>query len=317
MPRLTGQLTDKSPTWSGLFDMMPGFEDSRWPRAPYGDGSGAAGITAALPASPDGWVRTTSHVRKKVTVAINQTQQPLNDGRPVPDPAEGRTAIDSQGPAEAATGLPGQPERAPRQRPSALEQAGGVRGVIYSALPVLAFVIGNALGGLTTAIIAALALAVVIAAERLIRKESVVPAVGGVFGVAVAAGISWWTGSAKDYFLIGIWSNLALALVFGISVLAGRPLAGVLWFSMRGKRSTWRDDRRARRYFGAATIVLAVIFAARFVVQQYLYQADEVGSLGTAKILMGYPLLAVGVLVVAWAARAASRRSPEPTSRQS
>ncbi|NEE46839.1 DUF3159 domain-containing protein, partial [Streptomyces sp. SID8455] len=66
-----------------------------------------------------------------------------------------------------------------------------------------------------------------------------------------------------------------------------------------------------------ATIVLAVIFAARFVVQQYLYQADEVGSLGTAKILMGYPLLAVGVLVVAWAARAASRRSPEPTSRQS
>ncbi|MFJ9639254.1 DUF3159 domain-containing protein [Streptomyces sp. NPDC101178] len=244
-------------------------------------------------------------------MAINQTQQQLDHGRPVPDPAEGRSGTDPRDPAEAGTGLPGQPERAPRPRPSALEQAGGVRGVIYSALPVLAFVIGNAIGGLTTAIIAALALAVVIAAERLIRKESVMPAIGGVFGVAIAAGISWWTGSAKDYFLIGIWSNLALALIFGLSVLAGRPLAGVLWFSLRGKSSTWREDRRARRYFGVATIVLTAIFAARFAVQQYLYQADEVGSLGTAKIVMGYPLLAVGVLAVAWAARAASRRSPE------
>lgn len=54
--------------------------------------------------------------------------------------------------------------------------------------------------------------------------------------------------------------------------------------------------------------MLAGIFGARFVVQRYLYEADEVGSLGFAKIAMGYPLLAVGLLVAAWAARASDKR---------
>ncbi|WP_307847972.1 DUF3159 domain-containing protein [Streptomyces durocortorensis] len=239
-------------------------------------------------------------------MAINQTQHPPTDGRPVPEADERWSAAEHR-PA-AGTGAPQHPEEAPRRRPTALEQAGGVRGLIYSALPVLAFVIGNNIGGLKTAIIAAFALSVVIAAERLLRKESIMPAVGGVFGVAIAAGISWWTGSAKDYFLIGIWSNLAAALVFGISVLARRPLAGVLWNSMTGKGTAWQEDPRSRRDFSIATIVLTVIFAARFAVQQYLYEADEVGTLGTAKIIMGYPLLAVGLLAVAWAARASHRR---------
>ncbi|MFJ9624449.1 DUF3159 domain-containing protein [Streptomyces sp. NPDC101181] len=239
-------------------------------------------------------------------MAIHQTQQQLDDGRPVPDP-EGRGPV--AGPHDGAgTGVRQHPEPDARQRPTALEQAGGARGLIYSALPVLAFVIGNNIGGLKTAIIAALALSVVIAAERLFRKESIMPAVGGVFGVAIAAGISWWTGSAKDYFLIGIWSNLAAALVFGISVLARRPLAGILWNSMTGKGTAWQHDRRSRRDFSIATLVLTVIFAARFAVQQYLYVADEVGTLGTAKIIMGYPLLGVGLLAVAWAARASHRR---------
>ncbi|MFE9458501.1 DUF3159 domain-containing protein [Streptomyces californicus] len=250
-------------------------------------------------------------------MAIDETQQPLDGRWTVPDHhgrGAGTDLHDGRGPAtdldDAAGPEPRRgAERDPSQRPTALEQAGGVRGIVYSSLPVIAFVIGNSLGGLRTAIIAALALSVVIAAERLLRKESVMPAVGGVFGVAIAAGISWWTGSAKDYFLIGIWSNLALAVVFALSVLARRPLAGVLWYSMTGKGMAWREDRRTRRCFGIATILLTVIFAARFAVQQYLYVADEVGSLGTAKILMGYPLLAVGALAVAWAARA-SRRGP-------
>ncbi|MFD3815905.1 DUF3159 domain-containing protein [Streptomyces rubiginosohelvolus] len=239
-------------------------------------------------------------------MAIHHTQQPLDAGRPVPEADERPSAAEPR--PDAGPGARQHPEQAHRQRPSALEQAGGVRGLIYSALPVLAFVIGNNIGGLKTAIIAALALSVVIAAERLLRKESIMPAVGGVFGVAIAAGISWWTGSAKDYFLIGIWSNLAAALVFGISVLARRPLAGVLWNSMTGRGTAWQQDRRSRRDFSIATLVLTVIFAARFAVQQYLYQADEVGTLGTAKIIMGYPLLAVGLLAVAWAARASHRR---------
>ncbi|MEV0640872.1 DUF3159 domain-containing protein [Streptomyces sp. NPDC050619] len=202
-----------------------------------------------------------------------------------------------------ATARSGQPERK-----SALEQAGGTKALVYSALPVLAFVVANNARGLRTAIVASIALALGIAVERLARRESVMPALGGVFGVAIAAGISWWTGSAKDYFLIGIWASLAGAVLFLASVLVRRPLAGVIWNSATGKGDAWRADRRSRFYYDIATLVLAFVFGARFVVQGYLYKADKVDALGVAKIVMGYPLLGVALLVVAWAARCSNKR---------
>ena len=195
-----------------------------------------------------------------------------------------------------------------RGKKTVLEQVGGTKGVIYSALPALVFVVANGVGGLKVGILAALLVAGGIAARRLVRRESIQPALGGVFGVAVAAGVSWYTGSAKDFFLIGIWASLAGAVAFVLSVVLRWPLAGLIWNATTGKGVVWRADRRSRIYYDIATLVLAAVFGARFAVQQYLYQADEVGSLGFAKIAMGYPLLAVGVLAVAWAARASDKR---------
>ncbi|MEU6120833.1 DUF3159 domain-containing protein [Streptomyces sp. NPDC047123] len=189
-----------------------------------------------------------------------------------------------------------------------MEQMGGTRGLVYSTLPVVAFVVANSLGGLTVAVIAACTVAVAIGLERLMRKESLQPALGGVFGVAVAAGISWWTGSAKDYFLIGIWASLGGAVLFFASVLVRWPLVGVIWNSTTGKGTVWREDRRSRYFYDIATLTLTALFAARFGVQLYLYETDQVGSLGAAKIAMGYPLLALALLVAAWAVRASDKR---------
>lgn len=196
----------------------------------------------------------------------------------------------------------------PRRQPSALDQAGGARGVVYSSLPVLAFVIAHNFGGLKVSIIAAFAVAVAVGVERLVRKESVQPAIGGVFGVAIAVGIVWFTGSAKDYFLIGIWASLAGAVLCVISVLARWPLAGAVWNVATGKGSVWRADKRSRLYYDIATLALAAVFGARFAVQQYFYVTDQVNSLGFAKIAMGFPLLALAFLVVAWAVRRSNKR---------
>lgn len=199
-------------------------------------------------------------------------------------------------------------QTAPRQQPSVLDQAGGTKGIVYSALPVVAFVVANSAGGLRVAVIAALAVAIGIGVERLVRKESMQPAIGGVFGVAVAAGIVWLTGSAKDYFLIGIWASLAGAVLFVLSVLVRWPLAGVIWNVATGKGNLWRADKRSRLYYDVATLTLAAVFGARFAVQQYFYVTDQVGSLGFAKVAMGFPLLALALLVVAWAARRSNKR---------
>ncbi|MFD3525797.1 DUF3159 domain-containing protein [Streptomyces sp. NPDC058653] len=206
------------------------------------------------------------------------------------------------------SGVRQEPGGGPHRNKTMLEQWGGVPGMLYMTLPVVAFVLANSLLGLNGAIVTAFAVALAVMALRLIRKESVAPAVNGLLGVAFAAGISWWTGSAKDYFLVGIWLSLAGAVVFTASVIVRRPLAGLVWNGVTGKGDTWREDRICRFYYDIATLALAAVFAARFVVQQWLYDSDETGWLGFAKIAMGYPLLGLALLVVAWAARRSTRR---------
>ncbi|MFD8568763.1 DUF3159 domain-containing protein [Streptomyces sp. NPDC057694] len=195
-----------------------------------------------------------------------------------------------------------------KEKPTALEQMGGPTGLVYTTLPVVAFVVANASAGLTAAIIVAFAVAVGITVLRLIRKEPLQPAISGLFGVAVASFVAWKTGSAKGYFLLGIWSNLVLGGLFLLSVAVRRPLAGLVWGALNSAGSRWLRDKPSVRYYDIATLALTAVFAARFVVQQWLYDADSTGWLAVAKIAMGYPLLALALLVVVWAARRSGKR---------
>ncbi|MGW4627825.1 DUF3159 domain-containing protein [Streptomyces rubiginosohelvolus] len=194
------------------------------------------------------------------------------------------------------------------KRQTTLEQLGGPAGLVYTMVPVTAFVVANAAFGLTGAIVTALGAGLAITVLRLVRREPLQPALSGLFGVAVAAFVAWKTGSAKGYFLLGIWSNLALAAVFLLSVAVRRPLAGIVWGALNGTGTAWLRDKPSRRAYDIATLTLTAVFAARFVVQQWLYDEDRTGWLAFAKLAMGYPLLAVGLLVVLWAGRSSAKR---------
>ena len=188
-----------------------------------------------------------------------------------------------------------------------LAQMGGVSGLIYSALPVAVLVPVNTAFGLMPALLAALAVAAVILLWRLIRKDSVQPAVAGFIGVGISALIAWLVGASKGYFLLGIWMSLIWAVVFTLSIMARRPVVGYVWSWVNGHDRGWRQSRRAVLAFDLATLTWVVVFAARFVVQHHLYDADETGWLGVARIAMGWPLAAVGALVTYLAIRTAQR----------
>ncbi len=59
--------------------------------------------------------------------------------------------------------------------------------------------------------------------------------------------------------------------------------------------------------FDLATLTWVLVFGARFVVQHHLYDADQTGWLGVARIAMGWPLAAIGALVTYLAIRTAQR----------
>jgi TRAP-type C4-dicarboxylate transport system permease small subunit len=86
-----------------------------------------------------------------------------------------------------------------------------------------------------------------------------------------------------------------------------RPIVGYAWGWVNGRDRNWRGVRRALTAFDIATCVWALVFGARFLVQNRLYDEDQTGMLGVARIAMGWPLTAVAALVTYLAIRAAQR----------
>ncbi|MBB3752338.1 hypothetical protein FHT44_004850 [Mycolicibacterium sp. BK634] len=197
------------------------------------------------------------------------------------------------------------PEKTPAQ--ALLAQMGGISGLIYSALPVAVLVPVNSAFGLMPAIYAALGVAALILVWRLIRRDSVQPAISGFIGVGISALIAWIVGASKGYFLLGIWSSLIWAAVFAVSVLIRRPVVGYAWSWIQSHDRSWRSSRRAVLAFDIATLTWVLVFASRFVVQRHLYDLDQTGWLGVARISMGWPLTAVAALVTYFAIRVAQK----------
>ncbi|MFG1794774.1 DUF3159 domain-containing protein [Nocardia sp. NPDC049149] len=197
-----------------------------------------------------------------------------------------------------------------------LEQLGGFSGLISSTVPVVVFVPVNSFAGLTAAIWAALGAATLILLWRLVRRSPIQPAVSGFLGVGICAFIAYRMGEAKGFFLFGIYTSLVYAGVFLVSMLVRWPLVGVIWGVLNGHGSGWRADRRVLRLYYVATTTWVVVFAARYLVQSQLYDADRTGWLAFARIAMGWPLTAVALVVTIWAVRRAghlpTRTAPKP-----
>ncbi len=204
----------------------------------------------------------------------------------------------------------GPPEESPpteRRSPTLLEQMGGVPGIIASTIPVAVFVVVNLVSTLQPALIAALASGVAIAIWRIVRKQPLQPAVSGLFGVGVAAFIAYRTGEARGFYLPGLLTSAAFGLAFLVSVVVRRPLAGVIWHGINGHGHGWRDNPRLRRAYTWATLLWAVVFFSRLVLQGWLYGQDEETWLGIARLAMGVPLFGLALLGTVLAVRRAQR----------
>lgn len=189
---------------------------------------------------------------------------------------------------------------------------GGVPGIVASTIPVLVFVVTNLLLDLRGAIVAALAAGVVVAVWRLARREALQPAVSGLLGVGLCAFVAYRTGEARGFYLPGLIYSAVFAAAFLVSAVVRWPLAGVIWHAINGDGQGWRRNTRLLRAYTFATLLWALVFLARVVVQGWLYNAQEDGWLGVARLGMGFPLVAVALLGTVWAVRRA-QRTPERT----
>lgn len=194
-----------------------------------------------------------------------------------------------------------QPEGRESSRNPLHDLLGGRRGAIESALPSVVFVTTYLVSGssLSVALPGALATAAVLAALRIARREKPVRVLGGLVAVSIAALVAARTGNAADYFLPSLLANIASALIWAFSILAGWPLLGVILGFALGQRTRWRADPDLLRAYSRASWIWAASFLVRAGVNTPLYLSDNLVGLGIARVLLGWPMV-LGVIAASW-----------------
>ncbi len=184
---------------------------------------------------------------------------------------------------------------------SLLASMGGWQGIAESVVPGFLFVFIFAISkDAQLGIIWAVAISVAFIVLRLLRRKSLIQALSGLIGIALAAWLALRDGGAtRDYFLTGFITNLAYLVPLGVSVLIRWPLVGVLMGLVLREGSSWRRNKYEMTVFTVATLLWVGLFAARLLVQYPLYLANNLGALGVARLIMGLPLYAA-VLWLNW-----------------
>jgi hypothetical protein len=176
---------------------------------------------------------------------------------------------------------------------------GGARGMIESALPFIAFTIAWVIARqLYAAIAAAVVTAFLLALIRLIQRQSIKYVVQAVIPTVIAVLIATRTGRAQDVFLPGILYNGALAVLSLVTVAIRKPLVGFIIGAAVGDPTGWTKDRGLVNMTSKLTLVLAVPYVARFVIQLPLFLAGQVVLLGIAKVVLGWPMLIAALTVI-------------------
>jgi intracellular septation protein A len=175
---------------------------------------------------------------------------------------------------------------------------GGVRGLLESVVPTLVFTAVYTLGNdLQRSLIAAVGTAVLLTVVRLVQRQTVMQAVSGLMGVALAAAIAWYTHSAINFFLASILKNAFFTVLCLISIVVRWPYVGVLLGLMLGEGTHWRQVPARARAYTWATWAWVAMFVIRLGFQVPLYLRDHVTGLGAASVPLGLPLVGLTVLV--------------------
>jgi len=181
-----------------------------------------------------------------------------------------------------------------------LTAIGGVRGLVESILPGLAFLVIYTLSQqLLPAVLFPVAVGVVFVIVRAVQRGPLPQAIAGLLGIALSAFLAIISGRAVDNFIPGIIINAISATVLLISLAARWPLIGVIVGLLTNEGGAWRKDRAKRRVLTLATWLWVLLFAIRLAVEVPLFLARNASLLAAAKLVLGVPFYAA-MLWVTW-----------------
>lgn len=202
---------------------------------------------------------------------------------------------------------------------------------VPTAVFTLLFVTTHSLAAAVAVSVATAALMLVV---RLVQRSTVQFVMNALFGIGIGTVFAWRAarggGDAGDqalaYFLPGLIYNAAYSAVMVLSIAARWPIVGFMVGSVAGDPTEWHRDRHVVALCSKLTWLLVLPCLLRVVVQGPIYLAGRngwwgadaaVGALGTAKLVMGWPLQVAALAGMLWLlgrnATPLAPNEPEPT----
>ncbi|MFJ8228509.1 DUF3159 domain-containing protein [Streptomyces sp. NPDC094448] len=214
-------------------------------------------------------------------------------------PSAGSPVPGAQGPDGAPAGAVAPDEADVRAVTEAalFDAFGGIRGMVETVVPGLLFVTIYTINqNLHASAIAALAVALVLVAARLVLKGTVKHAFSGVFGVAFGVVFAMMTGNAKDFYLPGMLYTLGLGVAYVATAVAGVPLIGLMLGPVFKENMSWRTRNPGRKKaYTKASYAWGAILLAKCAILFPLYWWADTTELGWVLVALKIPpfLLAV------------------------
>lgn len=189
---------------------------------------------------------------------------------------------------------------------SVIDAIGGPRGVVESMLPGVVFVALFVItSNLELTVIVSAMLAVLQVIVRLIQRQSAVGAASGLLAVGICLIWAWQSHEARNYYMFGFLTNAFYIVLLSISLIVRVPALGLAvefirtlpTEHLRAWLDDWMQDKPLKRAYTIITALWIGVFSLRLLVQVPLYLTDQVGWLGTARLLMGIPFWALMIWI--------------------
>ena len=161
---------------------------------------------------------------------------------------------------------------------------GNVSAMISTALPTIAFAAVATTSSLTIAAVAATVTALGTLVYRVLVRQPLRPAVLGLVVGGVCAAIAASTGDARGFFLAPTAITVVIILVCLLTVVARRPLAGMLLNRLAGGPTLWYLNGDLLRVYTQCTLICVIVNIASVIAQIVGYLDDATWLLAALHI---------------------------------
>lgn len=178
------------------------------------------------------------------------------------------------------------------------------KALVDTVAPTVLFTVLSLTSSVAVASAVALGWCVLALLFRLLRRHPLTYAAGGLGGVAVGVVFALRSGEAEGFFLPGIIGNLALGALCLVSILFRQPAVAYTSAALYRWPIGWYLHDRVRPAYAEITLLWAVYYLAKGLLQLSLSRAGELAALATVRLALGWPgliaLVAVTYAYVRW-----------------